>query len=351
MFCWASQHHDRVFPLLPPYMLVNVWHWSPHTAKSLWSLCGCYVHWSLPYRLNVSGNACGFCYCSNHYLIISEWCLFFFLFADMLLELQSWEPSCQFISQFYSGCLKLRVWRCSQGLQRYLLCLLTDRWGTHPEQHGSLARIYISTILFGIHNLFVEDRYCCSSLYLLISDTEGQEKQTQSCKWGQICNWVPPETSSFYVAIGLFCWLKPLFVCTYRSDNCGVQFVKVKKSVVKLVITPIFHSSMFSVDLILMKIEDPGISVTAVKSRCKLLLSPSLIVLYFSSCYRPEAFNSLKVLFIIIMHFLLFNSSIVFHWSLRDKIGFYWFLSCKYDADWLSGVVMNVQKPVSKVFF
>jgi uncharacterized membrane protein len=40
----------------------------------------------------------------------------------------------------------------------------------------------------------------------------------------------------------------------------------------------------------------------------------------------------------------------VFHWSLRDKIGFYWFLSCKYHADWLSGVVMNVQKPVSEVF-
>jgi hypothetical protein len=57
----------------------------------------------------------------------------------------------------------------------------------------------------------------------------------------------------------------------------------------------------------------------------------------------------LKVLFIVIMHFLLFNSSIVFHWSLRDKIGFYWFLSCKYHADWLSGVVMNVQKPVSQV--
>jgi hypothetical protein len=59
---------------------------------------------------------------------------------------------------------------------------------THPEQHGSLAQIYISTILFGIHNLFVEDRYCCSSLYLLISDTEGQEIQTRSSKWGQICN-------------------------------------------------------------------------------------------------------------------------------------------------------------------
>jgi hypothetical protein len=114
-----------------------------------------------------------------------------------------------------------------------------------------------------------------------------------------------PETSSFYVPIGLFCRLKPLFICRYQSDNCDVQFVKVKRRVVKLVIASIFHSSMFSVDLILMKIEDPGISVTAVKSRRKLLLSASLIVLYFSSCHRPEAFNSLKVLFIIIMHFLL----------------------------------------------
>jgi hypothetical protein len=135
MFCWASHHHDRVFPLLPPYMLVNVWHWSPRTAKNLWSLYGCYVRWSLPYRLKVSENACGFCCCSNHYLIISEWCLFFFLFADMLLELQSWEPYSQFISQFYSGCLKLLVWRCSQGLQRYLLCLLTDKCGKRTQSN------------------------------------------------------------------------------------------------------------------------------------------------------------------------------------------------------------------------
>ncbi len=101
---------------------------------------------------------------------------------------------------------------------------------THPEQHGSLARTYVSTILFGKRNSFVEDRYCCSSLYLLISDTEGQEKQTQSSKWGQICNWVPPGTSSFYVPIGLFCWLKPLLVCRCESDNCDLQFVKVKES-------------------------------------------------------------------------------------------------------------------------
>jgi len=32
---------------------------------------------------------------------------------------------------------------------------------TQPEQHGSPAWTYISTILFGIHNSFVEDRYCC----------------------------------------------------------------------------------------------------------------------------------------------------------------------------------------------
>jgi hypothetical protein len=30
---------------------------------------------------------------------------------------------------------------------------------THPEQHGSPAWTYISTILFGIHNSFVEDSY------------------------------------------------------------------------------------------------------------------------------------------------------------------------------------------------
>jgi hypothetical protein len=40
----------------------------------------------------------------------------------------------------------------------------------------------------------------------------------------------------------------------------------------------------------------------------------------------------------------------MFHWSLRDKIAFYWFLSCKYHAHWLSGVVMNGWKPVSQVF-
>jgi hypothetical protein len=68
MLCWASGHHDRVFPLLPPYMLVHVWHWSPRTAKSLWSLCRCYVRWSLPYMSKVSENACGFRCCWDHYL-------------------------------------------------------------------------------------------------------------------------------------------------------------------------------------------------------------------------------------------------------------------------------------------
>jgi hypothetical protein len=89
MFCWASQNHDRVFPLLPPYMLVNVWYWSPPTAKSLWSLCGCYVRWSLPYMLKVSENACDFCCCSNHSLYLRVVSLLF-PFADVLLELQSW---------------------------------------------------------------------------------------------------------------------------------------------------------------------------------------------------------------------------------------------------------------------
>ncbi len=117
MFCWASQHHDRVFPLLPPYV-VNVWHWTPHTAKSLWSLCGCYVHWSLPYRLKVSWK-----------------CLWLLLLFKPLSHYFQCQPYCQFISQFYSGCLKLLVWRCSQGLQRYLLCLLTDKWGKHTQSN------------------------------------------------------------------------------------------------------------------------------------------------------------------------------------------------------------------------
>jgi hypothetical protein len=88
-FVRASQHHDPVFPLLPPYMLVNVWYWSLPTAKSLWSLCGCYVRWSLPYMLKVSEDACDFCCCSNHshYLRVLS---LPFPFADMLLELQSW---------------------------------------------------------------------------------------------------------------------------------------------------------------------------------------------------------------------------------------------------------------------
>ncbi|CAK9215644.1 unnamed protein product [Sphagnum troendelagicum] len=70
---------------------------------------------------------------------------------------------------------------------------------THPEQHGSPAWTYISTVVFGIHNSFVEDGF--------------------------------------------------------QSANCDMQFVK--KRVLKLVMAPIFHSSMVSVDLILMKIEDP----------------------------------------------------------------------------------------------
>jgi hypothetical protein len=31
----------------------------------------------------------------------------------------------------------------------------------HPVQDESPAWTYISTTLFGIHNSFVEDRYCC----------------------------------------------------------------------------------------------------------------------------------------------------------------------------------------------
>ncbi|CAK9267634.1 unnamed protein product [Sphagnum jensenii] len=30
---------------------------------------------------------------------------------------------------------------------------------THPEQHGSPAWTYISTVVFGIHNSFVEDGF------------------------------------------------------------------------------------------------------------------------------------------------------------------------------------------------
>ncbi len=59
---------------------------------------------------------------------------------------------------------------------------------THPEQHGSPAWTYISTILFGIHNSFVEDRYCCWSFIcwsLILSLIQVQEKQTQSSRCGQ----------------------------------------------------------------------------------------------------------------------------------------------------------------------
>jgi hypothetical protein len=108
----------------------------------------------------------------------------------------------------------------------------TQMGQTHPEQHGSPAWTYISTILFGMHNSFGEDGYCCWSLFLPISDTESytiaRETDTEQ-QVGQICNWLSPETSSFYVSTGLFCWLNPLFVCRFQSDNCDMQFVKVKE--------------------------------------------------------------------------------------------------------------------------
>ncbi len=121
-----------------------------------------------------------------------------------------------------------------------------------------------------------------------------------------------------------------IFLCFYRSilltkASLCMQIPKWQLwhavwqgwRVVKLVIASVFHSSIVvSVELIAMKIEDPGSSAKAVKSRCKLLLSPSLIALYFSSCHRPEAFNSLKLAFIIIMQILHFNSSMVFNWFL-----------------------------------
>jgi hypothetical protein len=58
---------------------------------------------------------------------------------------------------------------------------------------------------------------------------------------------------------------------------------------------------MVSVDLILMKIEDP-IFLSKQGSGDANCCSPSRIVLYFSSCHRLEAFNSFKLVFIIIMH-------------------------------------------------
>jgi hypothetical protein len=65
---------------------------------------------------------------------------------------------------------------------------------------------------------------------------------------------------------------------------------------------------MVSVDLILMKIEDP-VFLSKQGSGDTNCCYPSLIVLYFSSFHRLEAFNSFKLVFIILMHFLLFNSS------------------------------------------
>jgi hypothetical protein len=130
---------------------------------------------------------------------------------------------------------------------------------THPEQHGSPAWTYISTISLAyiIHLLktgTAADLFICWSLILSLK--EGQEKQTQSSRWGKYATECHLKLPSFCVSTGLIHWLKPFFVCRFQSVNCDMQFVKVKR-VVKLVIAPIFHSSMVSVDHILIKIEDP----------------------------------------------------------------------------------------------
>jgi hypothetical protein len=185
---------------------------------------------------------------------------------------------------------------------------------THPVQDGSPAWTYISTTLFGIHNSFVEDRYCWWSL--ILSLIPGQEKQTQSSRWG---NMQLSVTWNF------------IFLCFYRSilltqASFCMQIPKCQHAVcqgwvVKLVITPIFHSSMVSVDLILMKIEDP-VFLSKQWSGDANCCSPSLFVLYFSSCRRLEVFNSFKLVFIIIMHFLLFNCSMQLPaWSGKLKLG------------------------------
>jgi len=160
---------------------------------------------------------------------------------------------------------------------------------THPEQHGSPAWTYISTILFGIHNSFVEDKYCWwSFIYwsLILSLIQGQEKQTQSSR--------------------------------FQSVNCDMQFVKVKESLnwwspqFSIPVWSQLTSSWWGLKTLYFfqssEVEMQTVSI------------PHLIVLYFSSCHRLEAFNSFKLVFIIIMHFLLFNSCMqlpgVGNWSL-----------------------------------
>jgi hypothetical protein len=137
---------------------------------------------------------------------------------------------------------------------------------------------------------------------------------------GAICNWVSPETSSFCVCTGLFCWLKPLFVCRFQSINCDMQFVKVKESLNWWSIgdRPNFP---FQYSLSWPHPDEdwrPCISFKAVKWRCKLLQSLTYCSLLFF-CHRLEAFNFFKLVFISIMHFLLFNSSMqlpgVGNWS------------------------------------
>jgi hypothetical protein len=108
MFCWASQHQDRVFLLLLVFwqklsLLVNVFHLlqgvdqiSGHVVVVChYCMCCC---WS-------SLNICVTCYCSYHLgffcftrvgvllscLLIYYWCFIVVYLSTLLCQLQSWK--------------------------------------------------------------------------------------------------------------------------------------------------------------------------------------------------------------------------------------------------------------------
>jgi hypothetical protein len=125
-FCWTSQHHGQVFPLLPLLwqklsMLVNFWHWPPPTAESWWIQQWCYCGWSIPFMLllKVPEHVCDCCCCLKWFSIsvFETFCLcplgvsFFFLFVNIC-------PYYQVISQFCSFWIDC-AWRGSYYIWRH----------------------------------------------------------------------------------------------------------------------------------------------------------------------------------------------------------------------------------------
>jgi hypothetical protein len=153
---------------------------------------------------------------------------------------------------------------------------------THPEQHGSPAWTYISTILFGIHNSFVEDRYCFWSFicwFLILSLIQGQEKQTQSSRWGKYA-------TECHLKLRLSAFLQ-----VYSADSSLFLYADSKVSTVTCSLSRLESPSIgdrpnfpFQYGLSWPHPDEdwrPCISFKAVKWRCKLLLSLTCCALLF----------------------------------------------------------------------